>query len=133
MDTEKQSNLLYDALKEEYKGFIDDALKTVGFLLLALGWLLTSDNAENVLATRSTSTVSVIIILSLTINIMGVFGAHFARSRKIRNTMLALEIHPPVLIANYAISLPHLLLIGFAILPLLGLLGKLILGASPTD
>lgn len=127
MDTQKQSELLYDALKEEYKAYIDDALKTVGFLLLALGWLLTSKNAAEVLEKQSTPVIGAVIILALTLNIMGVFGGHIARSRKIQGAMIELGIHPPTLIANYAISAPHLLLIALAILPLIGLLGRLVL------
>ncbi len=51
-DAEKFA-LLHDSLMGLYQDYVNDIYKTIAFLLLAIGWFLTSENARNFLRTNA--------------------------------------------------------------------------------
>src|SRR5436190_24257161 len=104
MKPDRIAELLYEALKHEYTMYVDDILKTVGFLLVALGWLLTSETARKALRIRGTNTLAAICAAVVTSNIIFLLVGHYLRARRIEDslTTMAPEMHD--LIANYAIQ-----------------------------
>jgi hypothetical protein len=50
-----QFGVLYDSLSGYHQGFIDSAFRVTGFLLLVLGWLLTSKEAREYLGRDETA------------------------------------------------------------------------------
>jgi hypothetical protein len=116
MDSNRQLELLYDSLKHEYTTYIDGVLKSAGFMLLALGWLLTSESARTAL--RSSRTITLLCVMVLLLNIAGMVIGHYIRSRRIQMNLrrLAPEMEP--LIRNYSIVASHILVNALALIPL---------------
>jgi uncharacterized membrane protein len=47
---EKVDNLLLEQIKENYTRYVDNVWRTIQFLVIAIGWLLTSSNAKETIA-----------------------------------------------------------------------------------
>jgi uncharacterized membrane protein len=102
--------LSYEALKHEYIVYVDDVLKAVGFLLVALGWLLTSETARKTLQARNVNSIVLCCVAAVGVNVGGLLAGHYLRSQRIQESLnrLAPEMHD--LVVNYAISPEHVLL-----------------------
>jgi hypothetical protein len=122
MKSDRIAELLYEALKQEYTMYVDDILKTVGFLVVVLGWLLTSETARKALQVRVTNTLATICTVFVAGNIVLLLVGHYLRSRQLEDglTRIAPEMHD--LIVNYAIQPGHLLINALALGPLVALL-----------
>ena len=46
-DIEKKFNFAYGSLKDVHKGYVTDVMKALAFLILCIGWFITSDKSRN--------------------------------------------------------------------------------------
>lgn len=124
MDINRQIELLYDALKHEYTVYIDDVLKSIGFLVLGLGWLVTSDKGRQVL--HSSKILALLCVLVLCVNSISLVIGHYVRSRRLQSNIRLLTKEMDVLIRNYSIVALHMLVTLLALMPLYAMLVMLI-------
>jgi hypothetical protein len=103
MDDAKHIERLYDALKDEFKLYVDSLLKIVGFLLVGLGWLLTSDGAKAALSHPGLHRSTVVGLWFLAANVVLLVLAHYVRSRRLKNVLSKLVPDQAVVVENYMI------------------------------
>jgi len=110
--TEKFS-LLHATLKDIFKDYNDNSMKTSAYIIIAIGWILTSDTARAFLALQGKQQ-SLIFFLSLTavaiiaiIHSIVSFG-FYQRSQKKMRMLLKLNEVEAESFDNYQISLSHL-------------------------
>jgi hypothetical protein len=64
-DEKARFEILFDALRDYQQGLVDNTAKTAGFLLLSIGWLVTSETARKALGAdwllRSASSAAVLV------------------------------------------------------------------------
>lgn len=65
LDEAKQVELLIDASKDNYATFRDNVWKLAGFGLIAIGWIMTSDQARTHLGNHPTSRIILILTFTL--------------------------------------------------------------------
>ncbi|WP_368564710.1 hypothetical protein [Pseudoxanthomonas sp. UTMC 1351] len=104
MDDAKHIERLYDALKDEFKLYVDSLLKIVGFQLLGLGWLLTSEGAKTALAHRGLHQSTQLGLWLLAANVVLLILAHYFRSRRLKKVLNTLVPDQAVVIENYMIQ-----------------------------
>jgi hypothetical protein len=115
MKTDRVAELLHEALKHEYTVYVDDALKYVGFLMVALGWLLTSETARKALQARIVNAVAAACMLAVAANTGLVLWGHYLRSCRIQEKLLRLAPETRELVVTYAITPGHVLLNALAL------------------
>ena len=76
MDSQEQFKILLDALKGYQASFLDSGYKTLGFMVVALGWLITSDGARKFLQAHWHIRLAALVFLGL-----GVIGYGFMAYR----------------------------------------------------
>jgi hypothetical protein len=118
---------LFDALKANHGLFNDIARHTAGFLLIALGWLITSDRSGSLLAAHSSvALVAWLVITALWIIQTGVLLAIRSRTSDLLSRLEQLDYAPAGDAKHFRITVPHLLSSvvadGLLFLSLLGLL-----------
>lgn len=65
-DDNDKNKILVDQIKENYLRYVDNVWKTIQFLVVAIGWLLTSSNAKATIASsRLVQIYTSIVILAL--------------------------------------------------------------------
>lgn len=104
MQPSRVIELLYEALKHEYVVYVDDVLKSVGFLLVALGWLLTSETARKALQAPRTNALATACVAAVGVNLALVLYGHYLRSHTLELALLSAAPEMSLLIQNYAIS-----------------------------
>jgi hypothetical protein len=109
MESDRIAELLYDALKHEYVVYVDDVLKAVGFLLIALGWLLTSETASKALQAPNMNTIAACCILAVAANIAFLLIGHYIRARRLAESLTRVAPEARDLVVNYSIRLEHIL------------------------
>ncbi|MFX0137180.1 MAG: hypothetical protein ACFFDN_26305 [Candidatus Hodarchaeota archaeon] len=105
IDIKERYILIYESLKDIYNDYIIDVVKTVAFLIICLGWLITSDKSRNfVKKNKATRMASIIIIVLLFIlNIHTAIKAYNFSQDKISELSLLNYIEPKYY-ENYAIT-----------------------------
>lgn len=127
MDKQQKIDCFYDALISEYKAYIDDVIKSIGFLILALGWVLTSKNAQALFGQPNMATIVIGGIVILMIANLFVYFSHYNRSARLSEKILDLDHDCADIVDNYRLTCKHIVLNLFTILSLFGLLITLVL------
>lgn len=76
MEPQEHFKILLEALKGYQTSFLDSGYKTLGFMVIALGWLITSDGARKFLTTHENIRLAALLFLGL-----GVIGYGFMAYR----------------------------------------------------
>ena len=63
VSAEQRFKLLRDSLRDLSKDFANDVLKTVGSLLLAIGWLMMSEGSRDFLRQNSTAWLTALVVI----------------------------------------------------------------------
>ena len=63
VSAEQRFKLLRDSLRDLSKNFANDVLKTVGSLLLAIGWLMMSEGSRDFLSQNSTARLTALVVI----------------------------------------------------------------------
>ena len=63
VSAEQRFKLLRDSLRDLSKNFANDVLKTVGSLLLAIGWLMMSEESRDFLRQNSTAWLTALVVI----------------------------------------------------------------------
>jgi hypothetical protein len=106
---ERKFDLLYKTLKEGHEDYITDVMKTLAFLILAIGWFVTSDKSREFF--RKTIGVRLASIAALAL----LAGIHVwyccdarASSQQTMVLLQKLNYLPPEYYARYEITSMHL-------------------------
>jgi hypothetical protein len=89
MEVKDKFDLLYESLKDEFKGYIDFLMKTWTFIIITMGWILTSQQSREFLAKQRAAywwllaTILVIYILHV-----GVCNSYYRRSQNKFNLLI---------------------------------------------
>jgi hypothetical protein len=87
--------LLYDSLKGYQSGFVDGGLKVTGFLLIVLGWLLTSKEARDYLARDMIGrTIAVISLITASLMYASITYRVYLRSNTVFAQLARLNYLP---------------------------------------
>ena len=108
MENTKRLDLFYDALKDEYKSYVDDVVKSIGFLVVAIGWIMTSDGARAFLTNGQVNTVALACTVVLGACNLVIYIGHYFRSARLKQQILLLDSEASELVANYAIRVVHI-------------------------
>ncbi|WP_374502433.1 hypothetical protein [Zoogloea sp.] len=108
METDKRFNLFYDALKDEYKSYVEDVVKSLGFLIVAIGWIMTSEGARSYLASPRVNGFALACTLLLAACNFAVYIGHYLRSARLKKQLLLQDPEASELVANYALSPLHI-------------------------
>jgi len=110
MENSKRFELFYDALKEEYKSYVEDVVKSLGFLIIAIGWIMTSDGARTFLAGSKVNAVALTCTVVLAACNFTVYIGHYLRSKRLKDQLLACDSDAGELVANYYLRPAHIVL-----------------------
>ena len=80
MENSKRFELFYDALKDEYKSYVEDVVKSLGVLIIAIGWIMTSEGTRTFLAGSKVNAVALICTVVLAAANFTVYIGHYLRS-----------------------------------------------------
>jgi hypothetical protein len=108
METDKRFSLFYDALKDEYKSYVEDVVKSLGFLIIAIGWIVTSESARLFLASPKVNGFALACTLGLAVCNLAVYIGHYFRSARLKRQILLLDSEASELVANYSLSPLHI-------------------------
>ena len=89
MDAKDKFDLLYEALKDEFKGQTDNLVRTWAGIGLAIGWILTSDKSREFLAKETTAyrwLLAAIVVISLIHALVSI--AYYLRSRHVFDLLI---------------------------------------------
>jgi hypothetical protein len=91
----EQFELLYGILKTLHDGALDAVLKVMGFLLLAMGWVVTSESARVFLAGDRTLQWATVLVLAMAALLFALFALRVVReSRATARAIEALDYMP---------------------------------------
>lgn len=101
---------IYESLKDKYKGYTTDVMKTLAFLLICLGWFITSDKSRDFFKKNRIARVSSII----TLVIIGIIHIRsqilsFKSSQYIISEISSLNYFDPKYYENYEINIGQLI------------------------
>lgn len=83
MDTKDEFDLLYASLVDTFKGYVENVMKTLASIIIAIGWILTSESSRTFLkAQRSAYVMVLVAVLIISALHAGVSVAYYWRSRK---------------------------------------------------
>jgi hypothetical protein len=112
MDDKDRFNLLYASLVDTFKGYVDNVMKTMASIIIAIGWILTSDTSRHFLMERkmpyvlSLAAVAVISIIHTAVS-FGFYSQSQAKASLISNLRAGdSPFIEPSYYANYQITLP---------------------------
>lgn len=89
MDVKDKFDLLYESLKDEFKGYIESLGKTWAFIVLTMGWLLTSQQSRDFLAKQRAAYWWLLMAIIVTgILHVGVCNSYYRRSQKKFNILI---------------------------------------------
>lgn len=98
-------DVLFESLKDYHQGFLDSAFKATGFLILVLGWLLTSKEARAYLAGSARARRLGAIALGLGFAVYAVVTWRvFLLSRAVFHDLVGLDYLPQSAYAGYRIQ-----------------------------
>jgi hypothetical protein len=112
IDTSERFKLLHTSLKEISDLFIDNGLKTTAFLVIVMGWLFTSEQTRNYLASNSVvKWISLAVVAFIGVIHVLTCSLLYTRSKKKSLLLSELEYVEPEYYSHYRISLPHFLIL----------------------
>ena len=121
--------LAYDALMETFKAYVSIVVQTAGFILLAIGWVLTSDKARSYLGAnhlaRRIALGAIVVIAAIH---LGVSWGYYKLSEKFVVLLDNLNYVEHVFYERYEITMAILWMNGLLNLVLFALLFTLVLG-----
>ncbi len=108
--TAEQFRLLYQSLQETKREYAEDAMKTLAFLIVALGWFITSDKSRAFFRRHRTARLSSIFAVCLLASIH-LKASLLAYSCSQKQTMMldALRYVDPEYYLMYTIKMPTLI------------------------
>ena len=62
-DNKEKFDMIYTSMTHLSKEYVDDVMKTIAFLLLAIGWIVTSDRSRAFLSTENVNLTALIAIV----------------------------------------------------------------------
>ncbi|MEE9441237.1 MAG: hypothetical protein V3V99_01025 [candidate division Zixibacteria bacterium] len=82
---EKKFDLLYESLQGTYDGFIVDVMKTLAFLIIAIGWFVTSDKSREFFRNNKTARTAAIgaVAILAAIHYLDCISAFYASQQAI--------------------------------------------------
>lgn len=110
IDDKEKFSLVYESLKDIYSDYETDAMKTLAFLIICIGWLINSDKTRDFIQKNRSIKVSAIAVLAVTwlIHINASSRAYVASQNRI--SMLSnLNYLDLKFFQNYEITIEHLL------------------------
>lgn len=76
-------DLMYESFKDTFKGYVDNVFKTWASIIIAIGWILTSDKSRDFLAQQRAAYMWLLVaIVVITILHSGVCICYYWRSKK---------------------------------------------------
>jgi hypothetical protein len=105
--------LNHATLKDIFNNYIDNSTKTSAYLIVAIGWILTSSTARDFLASQGkqrslTFFLSLAVVLGIAIIHSVVSVGFYQRSQKKAYLLSKQDVVEAESYDNYQISLPHL-------------------------
>ena len=106
---EKSSYLVYDSLKEMSITYNEDVMKTLAFLIITLGWFITSDKSRDFFRRNRPSRISSIIAV-VVISIIHVRASvhTYLSSKKLSSLLDNMNYLDSELYNSYTIDIPQL-------------------------
>lgn len=105
-------DLVYESLKDKYKSYGTDVMKTLAFLLICIGWFITSDKSRNFFKKNRVVRISSIIALVMIgmIHIRASINSYIS-SQNIISELLSLHYLDldPKFYENYEITINQLI------------------------
>lgn len=108
METTRQIELHYQALVDEYKVYVDDVVKSLGFIVIALGWVVTSDGARTFLKGNHANKVALVAIAILAVCNFAVYLGHYTRSTRLQRLITSLDPDCYEVTRNYLLTPLHI-------------------------
>lgn len=63
MNHEDKFKLQYESLQDTFKGYVENVMKTLASIVVAIGWILTSDKSRDFLSMQRTAYVWVLVAI----------------------------------------------------------------------
>lgn len=89
MDVKDRFTLMYESLKDEFKGYVDNLVRTWAATLIAIGWILTSEQSRDFLAKQRAAywwLLAAIVVIGILH--LGVCESYYRRSQKRINFLI---------------------------------------------
>ena len=104
-----KADIAYKILVDSYNKYLDDVFKTVGLLLLTLGWILTSDKARQFLQenTNVRRALLVIVIIMAAVHARSLYGDYDETNKQLA-LLEQLNYFPSDYFERYRITLEKL-------------------------
>lgn len=109
-DIKYKHEIVYESLKDKYKGYVTDIMKTLAFLLICIGWFITSDKSRNFFKKNKVIRISAIIALVI-IGIIHINASinTYISSKDIISDLSCLKYLDMKFYANYEITIKQLI------------------------
>lgn len=109
-EIEKKFNFVYESLKHIQKDYVTDIMKALAFLILCIGWFITSDKSRNFFrknrALRISSIIALIIICAIHINSQ---ISTYIYSQQIFNDLSDMNYFDSIYYRSYQITIDQLI------------------------
>ena len=107
MDVKDRFNLTYESLKDEFRGYIENLVRTWAAIIIAIGWILTSEQSRNFLAKQRAAywwLLAAIVVISMLH--VGVCISYYRRSQCRVNFLIGefTDSDPPYITKEYFMS-----------------------------
>lgn len=63
MDDDKKFGLLHETLKDIFKFYYENVMRTLAFIFIVIGWLITSIEARGIISTDSTLKIILLLVI----------------------------------------------------------------------
>lgn len=109
MSIEKEFDMLYQSLKEIHADYYSDVMKTVVFLIIALGWFITSNKSRDFFRKNRTARISSILAVAIicVIHVRFCILMYFS-SQKFLSLLDGMNYIDAGRYSSYAINIPQL-------------------------
>lgn len=110
IEIEKKFNLIYESLKDVHSRYVTDVMKALAFLIICIGWFITSDKSRNFLKNNRTVRISFIIALVVicAIHIRSQITTYIY-SKHIFTDLSDMNYFDPKYYESYKITIEHLI------------------------
>ena len=109
MSIEKEFEMLYQSLKEIHADYYSDVMKTLAFLIIALGWFITSNKSREFFRKNRTARISSILAVAIicVIHIRFCILTYYS-SQKLLSLLDGMNYIEAERYSSYAINIPQL-------------------------